>query len=103
MIMSGIFDAPYVSVKKISGYRLTPKRRNAGYISVDGEKVPFEHFQVEVHKGLGTVLSRSGYRHEGKGVALGICPKLGTSLARIYLLAVAYISLAPCAISSIQP
>ena len=27
------------------------------------------------------------------GLALGICPKLGTSLARIYLLAVAYVSL----------
>jgi hypothetical protein len=36
------------------------------------------------------------------GASLGISPKLGTSLARIYLLAVACISLAPCAISSIQ-
>lgn len=66
--MSGIFDVPYVNVKKISGYRLTPKGRKARYISVDGEKVPFEPFQVESQKGLGTVLSKSGYRHEGKGV-----------------------------------
>src|SRR5256885_15867889 len=36
------------------------------------------------------------------GLALGICPRLGTSLAKIYLLPVVYISLVPCAISSIQ-
>jgi sphingosine kinase len=33
-----------------------------------GGKVPFEPFQVESHKGLGMVLSESGYRHEGEGV-----------------------------------
>jgi hypothetical protein len=36
------------------------------------------------------------------GLALGVCPKLGISLARICLLAVAYISLVAYAISSIQ-
>ncbi|EXJ71223.1 sphingosine kinase [Cladophialophora psammophila CBS 110553] len=32
--------------------------RDAGHFSVDGEKMPFEPFQIEVHRGLGTVLSR---------------------------------------------
>ncbi|KIX95113.1 uncharacterized protein Z520_09029 [Fonsecaea multimorphosa CBS 102226] len=32
--------------------------RDAGHFSVDGEKMPFEPFQLEVHRGLGTVLSR---------------------------------------------
>lgn len=41
--------------------------RDGGYISVDGEKMPFEPFQVEVHRGLGTVLSKSGYVYETDG------------------------------------
>lgn len=45
MVMSGIFDVPYVNVKKIFGYRLILKGRKARFISVDGEKVPFEPFQ----------------------------------------------------------
>jgi hypothetical protein len=36
------------------------------------------------------------------GLALGIYPKLGTSLAKICLLVVEYISLIPCATSSIH-
>jgi sphingosine kinase len=43
--------------------------RDGGYISVDGEKMPFEPFQVEVHRGLGTVLSRSGFVYEADGPA----------------------------------
>lgn len=35
-------------------------KEQGGYISIDGESVPFEAFQVEVHRGLGTVLSRNG-------------------------------------------
>ncbi len=42
---------------------------DGGYISVDGEKMPFEPFQVEVHRGLGTVLSRSGFVYEAEGPA----------------------------------
>lgn len=30
-----------------------------GYFAVDGEKLPFEPFQIEIHRGLGTVLSRA--------------------------------------------
>jgi sphingosine kinase len=43
--------------------------RDGGYISIDGEKIPFEPFQVEVHRGLGTTLSRSGYVYESPGPA----------------------------------
>ncbi|KAF2267075.1 hypothetical protein CC78DRAFT_103825 [Lojkania enalia] len=55
------FDLPHVDYKKISGYRIIPKNQKDGYISIDGERVPFEPFQVEVHRGLGTVLSKTGH------------------------------------------
>lgn len=55
--------------------------RDGGYISVDGEKMPFEPFQVEVHQGLGTVLSRSGFVYETAGPAGWDDPS--TSIARI--------------------
>lgn len=42
-------------------------QRDGGYISVDGEKLPFEPFQIEVHRGLGTTLSKSGYKYESPG------------------------------------
>ncbi|OAX82981.1 hypothetical protein ACJ72_02661 [Emergomyces africanus] len=59
-----LFDMPEVNVRKVTGYRIIPKDRKEGYISIDGEQVPFEPFQAEVHRGLGTVLSKSGYRYE---------------------------------------
>ena len=62
------FDLPHVDYQKISAYRIIPKDQNDGYISIDGERVPFEGFQVEVHKGLGTVLSKSGHLCEARGV-----------------------------------
>lgn len=62
-----MFDMPDVNYQKVSGYRIIPKERDDGFISIDGEKVPFEPFQAEVHKGLGTVLSKSGYKYEAKG------------------------------------
>lgn len=62
------FDMPHVTYRKISGYRIRPKAQKRGYISIDGEKVPFEPFQAEVHRGLGTVLSRSGHLYEAPGV-----------------------------------
>ena len=61
------FDQPHVNYRKISAYRITP-HANRGYISIDGESVPFEPFQAEVHRGLGTVLSRSGHLYEADGV-----------------------------------
>ena len=62
------FDMPHVGYRKISGYRITPLGENGGYISIDGERVPFEGFQAEVHRGLGCTLSRNGRRYEAKGV-----------------------------------
>ncbi len=53
----------------ITGGRSKEGDRDGGYISVDGEKIPFAPFQVEVHRGLGTVLSRSGYKYEADGPA----------------------------------
>ena len=64
------FDQPTVNYRKVVGYRITPRLREGqreGFVSIDGEKVPFEPFQAEVMGGLGTVLSRSGstYGFEG--------------------------------------
>lgn len=63
----GFFDYPEVVIRKVSGYRLTPRDRKTGYISVDGESIPFEPFQVEIHQGLGTVLSKTGHVYEAQG------------------------------------
>lgn len=62
------FDLDHVDYQKVSAYRIIPRDQKDGYISIDGEKVPFEGFQVEVHKGLGTTLSKSGHLCEAKGV-----------------------------------
>ena len=63
------FDMPHVRIRKVSGYRIIPKSQKDGYISIDGERFPFEPFQCEVHHGLGTTLSKNGYLYEAKGVA----------------------------------
>ncbi|KAI4170473.1 MAG: hypothetical protein LQ343_004976 [Gyalolechia ehrenbergii] len=62
------FDLPQVNYRKISGYRIVPKNQKDGYISIDGERMPFAPFQAEVHRGLGTVLSKSGHVYEAPGV-----------------------------------
>lgn len=62
------FDIPGVWYRKILGYRIIPKSTGDGYISIDGERVPFQPFQAEVHKGLGTVLSKTGHMYEGPGL-----------------------------------
>ncbi|KAI0126167.1 ATP-NAD kinase-like domain-containing protein [Xylariales sp. AK1849] len=59
------FSNPLVSYRKVVAYRLTPKQKE-GYISIDGERIPFEPFQVEIHQGLATVLSKNG-KYEGAG------------------------------------
>lgn len=63
------FDMPHVHYRKILGYRIVPKGGERGYVSIDGERIPCEPWQAEVHKGLGTVLSRTGHVYEAKGVA----------------------------------
>lgn len=62
------YDLPHVDYQKISAYRIIPKNQKDGYISIDGERIPFEPFQAEVHRGLGTVLSKNGHLFEAKGV-----------------------------------
>ncbi|KAF2430546.1 hypothetical protein EJ08DRAFT_633630 [Tothia fuscella] len=64
-----IFEQPDVRYRKVSGYRIVP-REAEGYVSIDGERVPFEGFQAEVHRGLGTTLSRSGRGYEASGPVL---------------------------------
>ncbi|PSR74126.1 hypothetical protein PHLCEN_2v10082 [Hermanssonia centrifuga] len=44
---------------KAEAYRVEPHASDS-YLSVDGERYPFEPFQVEVHKGLATLLSPYG-------------------------------------------
>lgn len=61
------YDKPLVGYRKILGYRIIPKQQETGYISIDGERVPFEPFQAEIHRGLGTVLSRRGWAYEALG------------------------------------
>lgn len=60
------FDMPQVNYRKISAYRIIPRDQDDGYISIDGEKVPFEPFQAEIHRGLGRVLSKRG-KYEAEG------------------------------------
>ncbi len=45
-----------------SGHEAGGKEK--GYISIDGERYPFEPFQAEVHQRLGTVLSKNGQAYE---------------------------------------
>ena len=55
------FDNPLVSYRKISAYRIIPHNPDKrGYVSIDGERVPFEPFQAEIHRSLGLTLSKSG-------------------------------------------
>ncbi|KAH0565398.1 hypothetical protein GP486_001215 [Trichoglossum hirsutum] len=68
-VESGTFyDMEHVSYRKVESFRIIPRNQKTGYISIDGEKVPFEPFQAETHRGLGTVLSKSGHIYEAPGV-----------------------------------
>ncbi|KXL49428.1 hypothetical protein M433DRAFT_151717 [Acidomyces richmondensis BFW] len=84
----GLIDFPEVAYRKVLAYRISPRvhqvparhrlrtkigrwlsgagKRTEGYISIDGESVPFQPFQAEVLPCLGTVLSkrRSLYEFE---------------------------------------
>lgn len=71
------FDNDCVSIRKISGVRVMPRygslskntKEKKGCFAVDGESYPFEPFQIEVHKGLGTVISRRRGVYECPGPA----------------------------------
>lgn len=62
----GFFDMADVKIRKATAFRLVPHEKE-GYISIDGEEVPFEALQAEIHQGLGTVLSKSGHLYEAEG------------------------------------
>ncbi|ETI21754.1 hypothetical protein G647_05823 [Cladophialophora carrionii CBS 160.54] len=79
---NAFFDKESVRYRKVSAVRVIPRygrladpttanKKNAsqseGCFAVDGEKMPFEAFQIEVHKGLGTVLSRRVGVYEAPG------------------------------------
>lgn len=64
------FNFPLVKYRKIRGYRIVPRNQKQGYISVDGESIPFAPYQAEVHHGLGTVLTRDGHLYDSHGVGL---------------------------------
>lgn len=53
------FDQPVVEYTKVRAYRVLP-RQTEGYLSIDGERLPFGAFQAEVHRGLATVISKKG-------------------------------------------
>jgi sphingosine kinase len=57
-------------------------QRDGGYIAVDGEKLPFEPFQIEVHRGLGSTLSKSGYMYESPGPTGWEAFQKGTAVSR---------------------
>ncbi|GAA5975867.1 hypothetical protein JCM11641_002825 [Rhodosporidiobolus odoratus] len=64
------FSHPKTFYLKCLAYRLTfppkPPGERDGCLTVDGEAVKYEGIQVEVHKGLGRVLSLSGRGWEGR-------------------------------------
>ena len=64
------FDMPHVHYRKILGYRIVPKGGEGSYVSIDGERIPCEPWQAEIHQGLGTVLSRTGHVYEARGVVV---------------------------------
>ncbi|KAF2667801.1 sphingosine kinase [Microthyrium microscopicum] len=61
-----LIDSADVKYQKIVGYRIVPRQKD-GYISIDGERIPFGGFQAEVHHGLGTVLGKVGGIYMAKG------------------------------------
>lgn len=58
---NSFFDHPLVRYFKASAFRIVPKYKAPGYISIDGERMPFEPFQAEVHQGLGMVITKRGF------------------------------------------
>jgi sphingosine kinase len=62
------FDNPHVSYRKISAFRVTPHNLpGQGNISIDGERLAFQPFQAEVHRGLGLTLSKNNRLFDGDG------------------------------------
>ena len=62
----GFFGMPDVKIRKATAFRLVPHQKE-GFISIDGEQIPFEAFQAEIHQSLGTVLAKSQRKYEADG------------------------------------
>ena len=60
------FEMEYLIYSKVKAYRVRP-RQSQPVVSVDGERAGFEAWAAEVHRGLGTTLSRRG-GFESKGL-----------------------------------
>lgn len=56
----GFFGNPTVKYRKLHALRVTPRNQDSGYISVDGESIPFGALQIEIHPRLGKVYSKNG-------------------------------------------
>ncbi|KAM0325708.1 hypothetical protein ACHAQA_007008 [Verticillium albo-atrum] len=63
---AGFFANANVNYRKVTAYRFTPREQKDGYISIDGERIPFAPFQAEIHPGLGKTYSKTG-RYEAAG------------------------------------
>lgn len=63
---TSFYDNPNVTYRKVSAYRIIPRDQPTGCVSIDGESIPFEPFQVETHRGLARVLTKNG-RFEAPG------------------------------------
>ncbi|CAB5390185.1 hypothetical protein RhiirA5_346763 [Rhizophagus irregularis] len=64
-ILQAFNDASHINMKevnyyKVEAFRLTPKNKENGYISIDGEKAPFKPFQVEVLPKIINIISVNG-------------------------------------------
>lgn len=61
---NGFIDHDLVQYYKVSAFRIVPKYATGpdekGFISVDGEAVPFGPLQAEVHRGLGRIITKRG-------------------------------------------
>ncbi|GAA5898066.1 hypothetical protein JCM6882_003318 [Rhodosporidiobolus microsporus] len=62
-----LLSNPRVLYLKALAYRVTfpPQKEGGGCLSIDGEAVPYEGWQVECHRGVGRVMSLEG-RWEGR-------------------------------------
>lgn len=61
---NGFIDHDLVKYYKVAAFRIVPKyatgEGEVGFISVDGEAVPFGPLQAEVHQGLGMIITKRG-------------------------------------------
>lgn len=65
--VSATSKQPPSLLQRVLSRLLHSSSQKPGFFAVDGEKLPFEPFQIEIHRGLGTVLSRVGrvYQFDG--------------------------------------